>query len=85
MASLASARSHTELLEAGEDDVYVFTRIFPTEGRGAKRRSKKLFKLLRQIDQPLRAMLRADEKVSLVTTGVVQPSFLEWYLLGWAI
>jgi hypothetical protein len=85
MASLASARSYTELLEAGEDDVYVFSRIFPTEGRGAKRRAKKLFALLRRIDEPLRAMLRDDERVSLVTTGVVQPSFLEWYLLGWAI
>lgn len=84
MASLSSARSYTELLEAGDDAVYVFSRIFPTEGRGAKRRAKQLFKLLKKIDEPLRAMLREGERVSIVTTGVVQPSFLEWYLLGWA-
>lgn len=83
--AVENARSFTELLNVGDEGPYSFSRMFSSEGWSARRRSKRAFKLLKKIDEPLRAMLREGESVSFLTSGVVQPSFLEWYFLGWAL
>lgn len=74
--------SFEELLKIEEDGPYVFGRMFSADGWRARRRSKRRLKLLRKIDEPLREMLRDDERVFFVTSGVLHPSFLEWYFLG---
>ena len=79
------ARSFEELLAVGEDGPYVFAQMFSAEGRRARSNAKRRFKLLKRIDQPLRAMLRDGERVFFVTRGVAQPSMVEWYFLGAAL
>lgn len=83
--AVANARDFTELLSVGDEGPYVFSRMFSSEGGSERRRSKHAFKLLKKIDEPLRAMLRDGERVSFLTSGVAQPSFLEMYFLGWAL
>lgn len=83
--TVEAARRFQELLSDGEEGPYVFSRMFSDDSRADRRRSKRAFKLLKKIDRPLRAMLREGERVSFLSSGVVQPRFLEWYLLGWAV
>lgn len=84
-SAVQSAKSFEELLRMEEQGPYVFSRMFDATGRRARRRSRKRLKLLRRIDVPLRAMLREGERVFFVTSGVLHPSFFDWYFLGWAL
>lgn len=79
------ARGFEDLMSFESHDMpYFFDKIFSVEGWGAKSLSKKKFKLLKNIDIQVRAMLNEDEKVHFISWGV-QSSFLEAYFIGWAI
>lgn len=68
---IETAQSFEELMNLGSHDMpYIFDNFFSTEGWGAKSASKKKFQLLKAIDNQVRKMLEADEKVHFITPGV---------------
>ena len=80
---LQQARRYEDLLGAeGSDEAYAFETIFDATTWRARRHSKRKFKLLRAIDEKLRAMLFEGERVRYVTQGS-SVTFWESYFLGW--
>ena len=80
---LQQARRYEDLLGAeGSDEAYAFETIFDATTWRARRLSKWRFKLLRAIDEKLRAMLFEGERVRYVTQGS-SVTFWESYFLGW--
>lgn len=82
---LERADGFEDLLRVPSHDLpYRFDTIFDDESRGARRRSKKKFKLLRRIDEKLREMLNEGEQVRFLSRGTTF-TLLESYLLGWLL
>jgi TM2 domain-containing membrane protein YozV len=80
--SIGDARTYGDLLQAGDDGPYLFSRIFADQGWRSGARCEKKFKLLRRIEPVLTPMLREGERVFFLTQGVASLSLLEWYFLG---
>lgn len=81
--SIKEAKRYEDLMSLESHDMpYCFDKIFSTEGWGAKSLSKKKFKLLKNIDSQIRAMLNENEKVHFISWGVqssaLESSFIEW-------
>lgn len=71
-----------ELLQRKDDGLpYEYAAMFPVDGFWSKRASQKRLKLLKRIDEPLRALLWPDERVTYLTPGVLY-SFWESYFFG---
>lgn len=84
-SAIAVAESFQDILaHPPRESPYDFQRIFRADTWGARRLSKKKFKLLRKLDSEIRAMLHAGEKVYYVTWGV-EYSILEGFFLGWVM
>jgi len=83
MADLVeTAQSYEELMNLGSHDMpYIFENFFSTEGWGAKSISKRKFKLLKEINKQVLNMLKDDEKVHFITTGI-EVSNMEAFLVG---
>jgi hypothetical protein len=83
MADLVeTAQSYEELMNLGSHDMpYIFENFFSTEGWGAKSISKRKFKLLKEINKQVLSMLKDDEKVHFITTGI-EISNIEAFLVG---
>ena len=56
--SIGDARTYGDLLQAGDDGPYLFSRIFADQGWRSGARCEKKFKLLRRIEPVLTPMLR---------------------------
>ena len=84
-AILKSTTDPSDLLNISDASLpYRFDQIFSAEGFGAKRLEKKRLKLMKQIDQNVRAFLAEGETVEFVSWGV-EYSFIESYMMGlWA-
>lgn len=71
-----------ELLQRQSNDTpYDFQRLFRADGFWARRASQKRFRLLKRIDESLRALLWPAERVVFMTSGVLY-SFWESYFFG---
>ncbi|HLD36306.1 MAG TPA: hypothetical protein VJC37_06260 [Planctomycetota bacterium] len=82
MPSLTEARKFQELLNLpANDSPYLFDKIFDNSGFWARRLSKKKFKLLKNIDPAIRAMLQPGESVCFLTWGVGEAT-VDSFLLG---
>lgn len=83
--SLQMVERVEELVARQRDDTpYDYRTLFPTEGMWARRASQKRLALLKKLDEQVRAMLRPEERVVFLTTGVVH-SFWESYFVGWVM
>jgi hypothetical protein len=79
---IATVERFEELVQRGRDATpYDYGTMFPADGFWARRASGKRLKLLRKIDESLRAMLWPGERVVFVTHGVLS-SFAESHLVG---
>jgi len=79
---LATVETFEELVRRGQDSTpYDYPTMFPADGFWARRASQKRLKLLKTIDEPLRAMLHPGERVLFLTAGAFY-SFVESYFAG---
>lgn len=80
--SLESVKKVEELLQRKDDGLpYNYPSLFPVDGFWARRASQRRLKVLKRIDEPLRALLWPDERVSFISVGVLY-SFWESYFFG---
>ena len=84
-AILRSVNDPSDLAHVAQAGLpYRFDQIFSAEGFGAKRLEKKRLKLMKAIDERVRAFLAEGEMVEFVSWGV-EYSFAEHYFMGvWA-
>lgn len=83
--SIEMAKRFEDLIDLQSHDMpYSFDKIFSTEGWGAKSLSKKKFKLLKEIDSQIRAMLNENEKVQFISWGVDTP-LIDQFFIGWVL
>jgi hypothetical protein len=84
-AILRSVTDPADLVRVSQPDLpYRFDQIFSAEGFGAKRLERKRLKLMKAIDEPVRAFLAEGETIEFVTWGV-EYSLIEQYMMGvWA-
>lgn len=82
MVNLHTAKGFGQLLGEGvEASPYEYGMLFEAKGWWAKRRAKARLVLLRKIDAKLRRVLRPDERVYYVSTGVIS-NFKEQFFEG---
>ncbi len=82
--TIARSKRFEDLLDLQQHDLpYAFDSIFKREGFFARRLSVRKYKVLKNIDGRLRAMLEPGERVRFLTFGA-DLSFWESYFLGFA-
>lgn len=82
--TLARSNRFEDLLALDANDTpYAFDSIFRDDGWSARRLSKKKYKVLKNLDTRLRALLDEGERIRFLTFGS-GVSFREQYFLGWA-
>ena len=82
MTTLQSARRYEELLaENVAPSPYDYPTLFQADGWFAKQRAKVRFKLLAKLDPKLQLLLRPDERVYFVSTGMIS-NMIEQFFAG---
>lgn len=82
--ALQVARGFDDLVRSGNEVPYDFRSIFVPEGMFARRRENARLKLLRALDERIRAVLEDGETVRLVSSGI-ENSFFEQMFIGWMV